>query len=105
MEILQPSITVEAPNANIYFSFIYANQQQLDLFFFFNDLQFDMSKWLKAVRTRQILSCFGNSFSAVWKGGEEAHSIVTSSLRLPGCLCPLHPHWIFINFPLQGFSK
>lgn len=26
MEILQPSITVKAPNANIYFSFIYANQ-------------------------------------------------------------------------------
>lgn len=38
MEILQPSITVKASNTNIYFSFIYANQEQLEfysLFFFF----------------------------------------------------------------------
>lgn len=35
MEILQLSITVKASNTNIYFSFIYANQEQLEFYSLF----------------------------------------------------------------------
>lgn len=58
-----------------------------------------MSKWLKAGRTRKILSCFGNSFSA-----EMRSSFHRNEFSTPASVPYIHSEYSLI-FPVEAFPN
>lgn len=65
-------------------------------FVFKYDLWIDMSKWLNAGRTHQIISCFGNSFSAETRG-----SFLCNKLSPPALVPYIHSEYSLI-FPFEA---